>query len=274
MRSIANPQRGCGTLMPGGTYLGGSFGKNGTFKPWAWLLGTHVEGFLNLLVSAPARQMKIINLPYTLGTGRLVDDLDATPPMDVPPEVEALLLALPRAAVLDHVGSANYNPYQFAEECHEYGPSRRINPDIAAQIAPYLPLPILFTHSDMPMIDSYHGLDPLLTWQGYPEGSYQCEPSFFDPAWGIRSKREADTKDGSEHWIVGTLRAFNERCYQGKKLNKSAIPDALRKTISLHEAIFGVSWLTRATYVISGTESEEQLDEYRKRGIEPVRPEG
>jgi hypothetical protein len=263
-------------LVAGGTYLGGSFGPNGTLETWTWLLGTHVEGFYNLLVSAPARQMKIINLPYTLGTGRLVEDLDATPEMVVPPEVAALLLELPRAAVLDHVGSQHYTPHQFAEECRQHGPSRRVNPDIAAQIAPFLPLPIIFTHSDMPIIENYPGLDDVLEWQGYPAGTYQCEPTFFDPAWGLRVKRDSGTKtqpyNGEKHWAVGTLKALHQ-CYSGKKLNKGLIPEAPRSAIGLHEATFGVSWLTRATYVVRGDESVEQLDEYRNRGIEPMIPE-
>lgn len=264
MRSVSNPTRGCGHLVPGGCYLGGAFSPNGTLAAWSWLLGQHLTHAFNLFATVPARQLQIINLPYTLGTGRPVYDPDATPEMIVPDEVKARLLKLPKLALLDHVGTAHYSAYKFADECERLGPSRRVPRAIAAQIAPHLPIPIIFTHSILPVVDA-ENVPQLTAWANEinwvwtkierPEREYSTDPTFYHPKWGMRWNSDI----GNDHWLPPVLKAWET----------NDAPEPLQRAITA-EQIFGASWITRATYVTRGDESQEDLAELEEAGIQPV----
>lgn len=260
MRSVANPNRGCGNLVKGGFYGQGRFGPNGTLEVWTWCLGEGVWGGRNLnLAPQNPRGMDVIRLRETL-----FNLAYSTAPLAFTTEV---LDRLPEYALLDHVGSAHYTPWSFANEVKRLGPSRRIHRDIAPTIAKYLPIPILFTHGWIPSVDREQRID-LMQWSG-AVGEWFMEPTHEHPEWGIYA---ADTWHGDGHWQVPLLAELNRRC-EGYKLIGN-MPEPLANATLLDEAAFGISWITDVCYITTGEESDDTLQSLLDKGIEPVTIEG
>jgi hypothetical protein len=68
-----NPERGCGTKAPGGTYLEGpASSSEGVLRTWAWLLGDGYSQCIPLAV--PPRQMIVINPAATITICALVKE--------------------------------------------------------------------------------------------------------------------------------------------------------------------------------------------------------
>lgn len=284
MRSLHNPQRGCGHLKAGGFYARGSFGMGGTLNAWTWALGSHIIGSLNLLIEVAPRLMQVIKLPETLQAGRFIsatsdEQIEITHPA---------LKRLPKLAILDHVGSRYYTPSEFAHEVDQYCASRRIPEQIAGQLAGHTPIPVFFVHSKMPHIEREHADEfrqwvqttawerqkahALAVWESAEAPivpsllEEQLQPSFINPNWGLRSADD----NGSAHWIIQALRVTSaEAGHKSKDLYKT-VPPTLRKALMPLPAIFGASWFTDLVYVVDGTESKERLNEIQGHGVEPV----
>lgn len=259
MNTVSNAARGCGTLVKGGTYAQGRHGKGGTLEDWTWCLGEGVIGGRNLNLSAPARQMGLIRLPETL-FNRYV----SSEPL---PFTTDVLGRLPEFALLDHIGASFYTPWSFANEVKRLGPSRRVPEAMAATIARHLPIPILFTHSWMPVVDGRHQ-DALLQWAG-GVGSWDVSMTHEHPEWGIYA---SDRNHGDGHWLVPVLNALHRQC-EGYKLVGN-LPAELAENTLLDEATLGISWINSVIYVSDGTEDDATLESMLERGIEPVRIEG
>jgi hypothetical protein len=265
LRSVPNPERGCGQLKDKGFYARGDIGVNGLLKTWAWALGEMLIGGRNLTVSAPARGMQIINLPMTLAEGRIYQEkTDYKARFSGDP-----LVRVPAMAILDHVGSNHYTPSAFAAETAAFGPSRRIPRDIAKIIASHTPIPIVFTHSWMPVVDGNY-LTPLMVWAGADEATrewYTYAPTFEGKSWGLYS----GDQNGGTHWGRGVLQKLHEAGKGKEEFLFKLMPQELAENVLTVEQIFGISWITRCVYIADGTESDAELGDLWNDGIEPVR---
>jgi hypothetical protein len=263
LRTVSNPERGCGTLKEGGFYARGDIGAHGTLAAWTWALGYHIIGAHNVFASIAARQMDIVNLPRTLIEGRpskeAIEVLESEP-----------LAKLPPLALIDHVGSEHYTPYSFYRECATHGPSRRIPPRIAKAIAQHTPMPIVFTHSWLPVADTKVVPD-LLAWAGIkPEtdATAYIGATWQREGWGIRSK---DTYSGYDHWIIPVLHEMHESSGGKEKHLTKIMPPALAENTLLAEQVYGISWISRVVYIASEDDTDETLEDILNQGIEPVR---
>ncbi len=261
LRTVPNPQRGCGRLKEGGFYARGDSAPGGTLGAWSWTLGEHVIGGRNLTISVPARQMTVIRLSATLHTRRLMTEAVMLPD-------DSPLTKLPPFAVIDHVGSEFYTPYSFARECVECGPSRRIPANVAKAIAPYTPIPIVFTHSWLPITDA-GTVNDLLAWADprlIGDDNLHFSPTYERPSWGIRK----GDYYGGDHWIIPVLRRMHEASGEQEVHLTKLMPTEIVEQTLTAEQIFGISWLTRVIRVVTGEEDDAELENLLKSGIEPV----
>lgn len=258
---VDDPDRGCGNLREGGCYLrGGDFSEDGTLEPWTWALGEHIIGGKNLNISAPPRSMTLVRLPETLHKRSLWTGLLAGEKLPAP------LAHLPAFSLIDHVGSSYYTPWSFYQETEEHGPSRRVPEDFAATIARYTPLPILFTHSWLPVVDKAIRKQ-LCAWGEVPAIAH-FTPTYLHPDWGIRAD---SAYQGDEHWIINVLRRMAmDGDNRAVHLSKIMPPELVNDTL-ISEQAFGISWIVRVLYVAKPTDTPERLEELLGKGIEPVR---
>jgi len=261
LRTLPDTERGCGTLKEGGFYCRGDRSPNGTLQAWVWALGQHIIGGQNYTVTVPARQMQVINLPQTLLRMRLVSDVKE-PRGDI--RWTDNFERLPVVAVIDHIGADNYTPWSFAQECRDMGPSRRIPENVAKVIAQHCPMPILFTHSDMPLVDE-RVLDEVSRWADVPAGA-AFEPAPFAPRWGLNR----NDYRGDDHWIIPVLEQLHRSKATANNLIKH-LPAPVAENILFAEQLLGISWITRCVYIAPEGESEERLQDIFNSGIEPVR---
>ncbi len=261
LSSIANPKRGCGRLKAGGCYARGDFSSGGTLNAWTWTLGEHIIGRQNLMMNVAPRQMQLINLPGTLATGRLTTEslgVEQLPP-------EHAIQRLPQYALIDHVGSAHYTAWEFAQETIRHGPSRRLPRGIAKVLAKHTPIPIVFCHSWLPLADEMH-VDGLLAWAATKREDKYFGPTFDHPDWGLG---QGDWKGGG-HWVTDVVSRMH---FAGKgkpcHLTKIMAPELVENTL-LEEMIFGISWITRLVYVAREEDDEKTRNDIWNDGLEPV----
>ena len=267
LRTVPNPQRGCGQLKEGGFYARGDVGTGGTLSSWTWTLGEHVIGGKNLNISVPARQMQVINLPATLHRRQMSTEA-------VELFADNPLAKLPAYALLDHIGSEYYTPWSFMLECSQHGPSRRIPQNIANAIAKHCPIPIVFTHTWLPVVDEHYWAD-LCQWTapGVAPALWTTEPTYEVTEWGIRRDdwHGGLDRNGLIHWIIPTLRQMHEAGGGKEKHLSQIMPAELAENTLLSEQIYGISWITRCVYIASENDNDQTLEELMQAGIEPVR---
>lgn len=300
MRTIPSVERGCGSAVPGGFYLSATRGAGGILEPWTWLLGDGVEGGYNVYLNPPERMHTLFNLPYTLATSEhqteAVDGVTLVSPLD----------RLKPIAILDHVGKAHYDPYQFADEVEQLLPNRRISHELAAKLVPLCPIPIVFTHEHIPVVHNTLHRQILLEWaldtirkqsrytdSGlYEARDYYKAAVWTNEKWGLKTR----DSDGKDHWLVPVLQAINlvggiknipdmMQTYveagghdadgnpppRGGGAEYAEDDYMLSSEISWIEQPFGASWITRVTYVAKDDDTESTLQRIKNMGIEPVR---
>jgi hypothetical protein len=216
----------------------------------------------NVFASIAARKMDVINLPRTLYEGRPSKDILELPNSNA-------LLNLPPLALIDHIGSQHYTPYSFYRECVVHGPSRRIPHNIARAIAKHTPIPIVFTHSWLPVAHPAFVGD-LLEWSGITpnhEGIAYIRPTWDNPDWGIRAK---DIYHGDDHWIISVLRQMDKNSNGKEKPLTKIMPSILVENTLLAEQVYGISWINRVVYIASEEDTDEVLEDILSQGIEPV----
>lgn len=264
LRIVNDDERGCGDMQDEGFYAHGALGSSGILKAWTWCLGQHIFGGENFTFKAPARQMQVINLPASLYFREVITDPEvAIPDHDHP------LARIPRMALLDHIGSEYYTPDSFAEEVQSRGPNRRITEDIAKAIAGATPIPILFTHSGMPLVDVDYRED-LLKWAddwGHKVTPRNFEPTPYQEDFGLT----IGSYSGNDHWLHAVLGKMHQ-AGNGKEVPlRKIMGGALLKNTSVVEQTLGISWITSAIYVAPPEADPGKLDELASTGIEPVR---
>lgn len=279
MDNMYTGARGCGSLRAGKSYLQGGMGPGGRLKAWAWLLSRHIEGDKdNLLISSPARQVRIINLPASIVAGRIIypeqtEKITALKEIDLAEGLD-LFERLPQNAVLDHVGSKYYTPYSFAAECEAHGPSRCMPRQVVKEIAPYLPCPIVFTHSSMPIMAG-ESVSDIFDWAvttlahdtlKVSDAHSDQNPVWFNKEWGLYR----NDKNGSDHMLTLILEAISWAALGKDKPLYSVMPAPLYDQVMYVEQPFGVSWLNRAVYIQKGDETEDDLKAIEADGLIPV----
>lgn len=266
-----NPARGCGKLVAGGTYLRGApMSRKGTYCPLVWVLGTHVlNGSPNMLKTVPPRGQYLFDPELSFERGLvLMSDEAAVIRRDLgfKDSTQPQIAALGKVGILDHVGSSHYTPWSFATELSKYGPSRKVDPDFAALIAPYLPLKIFFTHSDLPFFTSpSHRESFLRQIMEAPEASirrWSYGPTWEDPTWSWRVKFDRDEMP---------IMNFGETHYMGQVLRFLSTTSDRWDTYR-HEAIFCGSWIMDAVYVCKPGE-QDAPPALKQSGIIPLIPD-
>lgn len=261
-REMLVRRRGCGSLVPGGFYAQSEPSSRGSLRAWTWTLGTMIDasGAHNVLLSPPRRGQMIINLPATLASGRLVIS-----PTEHEHEREYPgLRNVPRAGLIDHVGSAYYTAWSFANEIMRAGVSRRVTSDMARLIAPYVPMPILFTHHDIPLPDEGMAADmEAAAWDENVPDDLVRLPSFALPTWGTRNAQP-------QHWGERVLR-WIAQARDGRDSSLPPYAPDQWQTVPMMEQAFGLSWVCSVVYVSKGDEEVRFIDDLYAAGIEPVR---
>jgi hypothetical protein len=254
-----NPVRGCGKKHPGGFYLESETSEGGLLSRLTWLLGTHVDDrefdihFGNIYTDHPNLGMSIINPAATIAKGKIVNKRDKKiilSPIENDFYID-LIDQIGKLALLDRVGSMYYTPWSFAQELWDYGPSRKVSKQAMEIVAPFLPVPIVFCHGQMPIYgrnSSLNALDTAETALGYNnKGEYRYSPTWTDPLWGTSETHE---HSGDDHYLLPILRAMDQigKVQDSNKERLASIAMSLTPA-SKAETVFVSSWITRGTYV-------------------------
>jgi hypothetical protein len=266
MQTISNPSRECGSLVEGSCYAMASFSKDGNLLPITWTLGHHVYGGYNLSVEVPARENLFIDPEMTIDMRELITYRMGQANRALGSYDRSELPQLQRLgdnALIDHVGMNNYTAWSFAQEVMKYGPSRKIAPKLAKQIANMLPLRIFFT-ADLPIFESNAQRDDFIRACeiALPE-DVGYEHTWKYTNWGARLTEYDDyqsimTKSGSWHYLLPVL----------KYLDKERDWLDVRR----FESIYAFSWITDVYYIVpKGQDEEDVPSDIIEAGIVPVR---
>lgn len=285
-----NPPRLCGTKRPG-FYVEADMGATGSLAAITWLLGTHVAGSTNCLTAIPARAMVAGNLPASLIEGEFVSaDVPYLQGLHVQGAQSAEALAKRMAydkisqaaapvALFDHVGSNNYTPHEFASELAEYGPSRRVPKTLALQVAQAVnaqgALPIVFTHSDLPMFGDLETRDRAMALAaqavyGYDPEAVYTVATWHRDGWGMYASH---VDRGRDHYLVAILGAMARIRRQPSLASGitaqtwQPLAEALAQ-VPTAEAPFCASWITKVTHVTDGPPAPQVAEEMAQRGID------
>lgn len=278
---VANPERGCGTKKEGGFYAEGTTSPNGALSLWTWILGTCTEAGLNCFVSPPARKVVQGNLAASLVMGEFVSN-------DVPFErrigseknylgkqYATLKRQAAPVALFDHVGSKFYTPHEFMKEVRELGPSRRITPQVAEEIAKMTPIPVVFTHSDIPLFRDEAERDAVVELAAgllseYDQDQVRYLPTWMSPEWGLYSS----CKDrGDDHYLRQILGLLSRLKRQPRLIDTSEAWAALAAVMgraNFQEQPFGATWITKITYVKRRDDPADIADKMAKKGIQTL----
>lgn len=267
-----NPPRGCGTKVPGGFYAEGSVGPGGTLSSWTWMLGSHVDGEINCVVNIPPRLMKSGDPAASLLLGEffgadipfaaVVDQLDSPDVMRA--EYAALAGRVGRVGLFDHVGETNYTPWQFARECAFYGPSRRVPPSLARQLVNQTPLPIIFA-AKLPMMRTIDVRDEILNV--IDRDIATTVPTWTHPKFSM-SARDPERNSGADHFMTWVLSAMDGRIGRvDEDATRKDLIAAMSKKQPRQQTVFGASWITQLSYVLTGEEKPEDLEAVERAGF-------
>lgn len=240
----ANPKRGCGTKKKGGFYLeGGELDEGGTLYTATYFFGTglleDMDTVRGVNIHVPPRQMNIHNIPGTIANAQL----EAATSKFVPVDTENWALyqhlkggRVKRLGIIDHVGSSYYTPWTFSEETRMLGPSRRTTEDFAFTVAGLIqrfgPIPVLFTHSEMPVFETEVDREDALTALMLEPSRKMLQATWFWGDFGMYN----GMNPGITHYMRHVLRAMNN----GETFDN----------VTTIEQPFVASWYTRVTYTL------------------------
>lgn len=251
-----NPPRGCGQKKKGGYYLESDGSPFGMLHKWVYIHGDGIEGGDNPYAAIPPRRSVYGNLAASLMFGEFVSN-------DVPLDVAATWAGFPalqefyaglrargcEEALFDHVGSNNYSAYSFQREVLEYGPSRRVTQQMAEELAKKTPIPIVFTHSRIPVFrDEAHRETAVALGRWFADVVYSTMPTWFAPKWGLYARQET----GSGHYLDMVLRIVDRLDRDAKNVAGNELYEEAKAVLAdarYVEQAFGATWITRVTYV-------------------------
>jgi hypothetical protein len=240
----ANPKRGCGTKKKGGFYLeGGELDEGGTLWTATYFFGSgllvDMDSIRGVNIQVPPRQMNIHNIPGTIANAQLEPATSKFVPVDTANWTVYQNLKgkrVKRLGIIDHVGSSYYTPWTFSEETRMLGPSRRTTEEfaftVAALIQRYGPIPVLFTHSEIPVFETAVDREDALTTLMMEPSRKMLEPTWLWEDFGMY----AGMDPGNTHYMRHILRAMDS----GETFDN----------VMTIEQPFVASWYTRVTYTL------------------------
>lgn len=251
-----NPPRKCGTKKHDSFYAeGGELEIGGALRIWTWLLGNGMED--NVFLEVPARQVVAIDPVLTVFFKSFMYPTDAK--IVIPEELEELYdrlnLAMKSPGVADHVGANYYTAHNFASEVRTLGPSRRIPKKTARYLAEIIsimgPIPMLFTHSKIPVFKDIHQLNEAINIFHEVTNHYLYdttlfwEPTWMADDWGMYARR--DQMPGDDHFMLPILSMIDD--IDSGIIEDERIEDFF-KSLDYVEQTLGLSWLTKVTYTL------------------------
>lgn len=259
LRTLHDVPRNGRPLRKGAFYARGIAGGYPRLRFWSWALADHLIGGWNYAIEA-GDEPQLVNLPATLITGKKTAapcSLEQFPHMR----------NFPQQALLARV-DAEIAPYAFYKECQWFGASVEIPITLALEIAPQMPMPVLFTHPSMPLVDKQSRI-ALQVWDQIPTEMVTYDATPFEVDWGIVS---SSPYSGETHWMVWVLEGMYRRTGERNARHLTEImPPVLAENILFEEQLFGVSWVTHPIYVAQDGDTDDVLTMIANSGIEPVR---
>lgn len=259
-----NPPRGCGTKKENSFYLeGGEMRPGGTLHAFTWCLGDGLDDVAPIAV--PPRVVSVCNPAASIVEGTLVKN-PYEPAVWSSDLYEQLQTAVPTHGVGDHVGSNNYSAYTFARETQWHGPSRRVPEAVAAAQALYIyehgPIPVLFTHSRIPVFRSEAEMEEAMGWAcdlyNTDFAQYRVgEASWRRDNWGLWARKGQNT--GDDHYLIPILQVISTMDITWRSRSDMKIWQEARdffETLRYVEQAFGLSWITRVTYTLPQDEAQ------------------
>lgn len=283
--------RGCGELVPGGFYAQADPpGPNGALWAVVFTLGSGLVEGENCLARVPARQMLLGDPGATLLSGEFVPSdieiVEQWQEQGLDAMVKWYRDLSPRAggaeALVDHVGSNHYSPFSFIDELAVQGPSRRIPERLARELVDKTPIPIYFTHSDIPLFKNEAQRDRfielMLLGDTTKPDDLELTPTWFRDDWGLYARE--DHYNGRDHYMIGVL-AMLDRLKERQKWESDqevAIQrfwemGEIETRLTYAEQLFAASWITRIAYVAKDDDSSDELNRIANNGIEIISKE-
>ncbi len=268
----SNPTRGCGTMSDDSFYLkGDGFSSNGDLWLLTWVLG---DGFDEvMLFDLPSRGVTAINPAATIATRELIPVRPQfrSTSETIMARYKDMLTRTRKIGVGDHVGSDNYSAYSFAKELKEHGPSRKISRDTADVFAKLImeqgPVPIMFTHSRIPLFRSLYEQEKALEYvqstlsEEINWGNKNENATWLHDNWGQYAVKGQYT--GSDHYLIPVLSMLGEIDRNWRRhMHTEAWHDVRdwAKSLDYVEQPFCLSWLTGVTYTLPATDKEQAAE--------------
>jgi hypothetical protein len=257
-----NPSRGCGKKKEDSFYLEGSPPSgSGNVWAWTWCLGDGIENIAPLIF--PPRQVTFVNPAACITTGDIVladDDFKAAEwQYDL---YARMCLAMKTIGIGDHVGKNHYSCTSFAKETNEYGISRRINKDTAlvyaALIAKVGALPMLFTHSRVPVFTDINqrqqAIDIALNmWPGFKSDQMHMEATWQMTDWGMYNSPRRKQYNGNHSFMVPILNIVSALDNDWSLHKQDPVWQEAKEfyeTLIYQEQPFGLSWVLQVTHTL------------------------
>lgn len=275
--------RGCGEKTYDSAYVEGpDEGAGGMLRRWAWVLGNGYRDIITLKI--PARIVVICNPAATIAAREFINTLDPVfhkipflePSYDVRAAYRRIAQKTKTVGVADHVGKDNYSAYSFASEVVRMGPSRKVPPQLASELAQIIwdsgPIPMLFTHDRMPVFNNPAQLEEAVDLAANClEDLIPIDPDAMEwvPTWEMEgwSQYATTPDDGYDHVLVPILRVLGtiEKDWSDVKDDKRyQLARSFFSNIRMVEQPFGLSWMGKVTYT---ADQEGNYSDQAKRSM-------
>ena len=218
----------------------------------------------------PARGMLEIDPAGTLTMGEIV-------PYNVPnlysgeyqETYERMVRMVKDRGLVDHVGSNNYTVWEFLEELRLQGVNRRVPPAFIRSVAMHLPLPIMFTHSKVPVFNDAKHLESVFSYIRQVKELSHSEPHFganwLRGDWGMYS----DQGNGGDNAMIDVYQVMHRlerKEYQ--RVGAWVDLETIFREIRYEEQPIAMSWVTDAIKIVGKDTAVSEKD--MNAGIRPA----
>ena len=261
---IDDAPRGCGNLVPGGYYLSAveCTSAMGALQAVTFPFGDGLNEVVSCAGSVPARGMLRINPAATFATKSIVRFETPVNETAIGAEYGRLAQAVLTEGLADHVGSRHYTAKAFAAELFERMPNRRVHPDVARQLAGRLPLPVVFTHSQIPWFRSQEEIEQAMEYC-YEfmdrERVLHYGANWLREEWGIFARQD----DGRDHFMLPILGLLDKLRRDWRHLSRVPYWQEVRgffDSLQYEEQPFAISWFVRAIRIVDEDHPPTQED--------------
>ena len=257
--------RGCGHLVPGGYYLSsvGCDSKFGTLQNVTYPFGDGTDNVIYCKGVVPSRGMLLVNTAATFALQSVTQfDASSLSFRDGQRNLyESLCQRVLDIGLIDHVGTRHYTPVQFIAELYDRMPNRRIHPELARKLANLLPLPVVFTHSHIPVFRDERERDVALAlYEEYAElNDVRLDTNWMLDDWGVF----ANNYDGRDHYMLPILALLDKVTRDWQQLAHSGYWRRVKKyfdSLTYAEQPFAISWFVQAIRIVNDGHELTQAD--------------